>query len=184
MQNAFLERAGTFDRLGSDMESLRRGVPAGARALTAARNRGLPIIHLRMAFRPNYADVGLFRDLSPGVLALEGLKDGSWDVAPAPGFAPHADEPTVLKNRYSGFHATDLHNILAAHRITKVTLFGVLTNSCVESTARDAMQRDIPVQIIADACGALDEASHGQALLDMSRAVGRVISTEEFIATL
>lgn len=181
MQNAFLDAGGSFGRLGNDMASLRRGVHPAQRALAVAREFADAIVHVRMAFRPNYSDVGLIADLVPDLLTVGGLKDGTWDAEHAPGFVPLAGEHEVLKNRYSGFYGTELDRFLASREIRSVAVCGVLTNTCVEATARDAMQRDIAVEILSDACGALDDPSHAQALHDMSRAVGRVVTVEEFV---
>ena len=48
----------------------------------------------------------------------------------------------IDKNRPSAFYGTQLEPILTSARIDSLVVCGVTTNMCVETTARDASQRD------------------------------------------
>ena len=54
------------------------------------------------------------------------------------------------KSRYSAFIRTELDSTLRARGLTTVIVVGVVTNQCVESTARDAYQYDYDVLLVAD----------------------------------
>src|SRR5262245_10173649 len=52
MQNDFGAKGGMFDRAGIDISMIQRAVDPTARVLTAARQVGIPVVYLKMAFRP------------------------------------------------------------------------------------------------------------------------------------
>ncbi len=54
------------------------------------------------------------------------------------------------KSRYSAFIRTELDATLRARGVTTTAVAGVVTNQCVESTARDAYQHDYDVLLVAD----------------------------------
>ena len=59
----------------------------------------------------------------------------------------------ILKNRYSAFAGTNLHDILRKSGVQKIAICGFMTNFCCESTARDALDLDYYVDFITDATG-------------------------------
>ena len=58
MQNDFGAKGGMFDRAGIDITGIGRAVAPTARALSAARARGIPVIYLAKQHRPDLADMG------------------------------------------------------------------------------------------------------------------------------
>ena len=48
----------------------------------------------------------------------------------------------IPKYRYSAFIGTNLEVILRAHEVKSLIFTGLATNVCVESSVRDAYQRD------------------------------------------
>ena len=58
MQNDFGAKGGMFDRAGIDISMIQRAVAPTARVLTAARQAGIPVVYLKMAFRPDLSDAG------------------------------------------------------------------------------------------------------------------------------
>jgi nicotinamidase-related amidase len=58
MQNDFGADGGMFHRAGIDISMIRRAVAPTARVLTAARASRIPVIYLKMAFRPDLSDAG------------------------------------------------------------------------------------------------------------------------------
>ena len=63
MQNDFCSPGGLLDRLGMDLSEIQRTIGPTARVLTSARKAGLPIVYLKMAFKPDLSDLG--REGSP-----------------------------------------------------------------------------------------------------------------------
>jgi ureidoacrylate peracid hydrolase len=92
----------------------------------------------------------------------------------------------VDKARFSAFtpDTSDLHEILQADGIDTLVITGTLTNVCCESTARDAMQRNYRVIIVADANAALSDAAHAATLESLGMVFADIRSVEEIEAML
>jgi ureidoacrylate peracid hydrolase len=109
--------------------------------------------------------------------------EGSIYAEILPELAPQRDEPVVIKRRYSGFHGTDLENILRGLRAETLFICGVNTNNCVLATVYDAFSRDFRIVVLADACGSMNgEEYHRFALMEVEAALGFVMTTAEFAA--
>src|SRR6202030_3580204 len=59
MQNDFGSPGGMFDAAGIDTACIREVVPSIRRVLDAARQAGVPVVHVRMAHAPDLADAGV-----------------------------------------------------------------------------------------------------------------------------
>lgn len=69
----------------------------------------------------------------------------------------------IDKSRPSSFYGTRLEPVLSSRQIRSLVICGVTTNICVESTARDAGQRDLPVHVISDATAEYEKERHDHA---------------------
>lgn len=58
MQNDFASPGGMFDRAGIDITGVEAIVPKVGAVLDAARGAGVPVVYLKMGFRPDLADAG------------------------------------------------------------------------------------------------------------------------------
>src|SRR5215207_996138 len=58
MQNDFGSRGGMFDRAGIDLSAFRRAIGPTATVLASAREAGIKVVYLKMAFRPDLSDIG------------------------------------------------------------------------------------------------------------------------------
>ncbi len=96
------------------------------------------------------------------------------------------DDLWVDKTRYSAFieGASNIRSLLQTHGIDTLVLCGVVTNVCVESTARDAMMLNYRTLTIEDACGAITPEAHAAALNALYINFGDVQTTEELIGHL
>ena len=85
----------------------------------------------------------------------------------------------------SGFANTDLNQILRQHGIDHVALAGMLTNTCVEATGREAVELGYHVTMIKDAVGCMSQKEQTAAVeLSYPRFAHAILSTDEFLATL
>jgi ureidoacrylate peracid hydrolase len=66
--------------------------------------------------------------------------------------------------------------------VQNLVLAGVTTNMCVETTARDASQRDYRVFVVSDATGELDAARHDMALATLGFGFGAVVTAGDVAA--
>ena len=96
------------------------------------------------------------------------------------------DDPIVQKDRYSAFieGSSDLEPLLRDRGIETVAVVGTLTNSCCESTARDAMMRDFKTIMVSDANAARSDAEHLTTLCTFLNSFGDVLTTDEMLARI
>ena len=166
----------------------------GAVALQAARDAGMPVVHITTLADPptpwgprggkNPFMVWQTGKPIPGAGFVRGVPQGR-DVSRAgeimPQVAPLAHEPIVVKKRYSGFYMTDLEMVLRGFGIETIFLMGVNTNNCCLHTTFDAQARDFGVVILEDACGSMNgQAYHESAIKQIEAALGWVISVDDF----
>ena len=115
-----------------------------AEALVAAREAGLPVIFIRVAFRPG------FPEISPANRTFRTLVGAAGDRfaenGPAtqihPAVAPRPGEPIVVKKRVSAFTGSDLEVLLRSMNADHLVLTGIATSGVVLSTLREAADRD------------------------------------------
>lgn len=98
-----------------------------------------------------------------------------------PDFRPQADDLVIVKYRYSAFLGTPLEINLRALGIRTLVMTGIATNVCVESTARDAFQRDFYVVALEDCTATNSETLHQNSLENIERHFGLVASSHEVV---
>lgn len=165
-----------FDRIESTV------VPNVQRILGAARANGVRVVYLTVGSQlPDYSDLPPhMRGLAEWVGNTAGRREHDIldEVAPRPG------ELVLNKTTTSGFNSAPLDHALRALGITSVVMVGISTNSCVETTARDAADLGYETLVVEDACGAARQEYHDATLISIRRQFGRVASTDEVIAEL
>ena len=89
-------------------------------------------------------------------LAAVGTWGGEWH----PEFGPSPGDVIAQEHwGQSGFANTDLDALLKQHGISNVIVVGMAAHTCVESTARYAMELGYHVTLVKDATSAYDEES-------------------------
>lgn len=154
----------------------------------AARERGVPIIHVRSELRPSGAD------------DIHGASSSAWrvtfprHVGPIAGADRHAlqgsrwtrfvtevdpaDEIVTGKKRLSAFYPTDLDFLLRQMNITAVVLDGIMADCCVLNTAFDASNLGYRVTVPQDLVRGTDEALEAAALSMISLHLGLVATSD------
>lgn len=78
-----------------------------------------------------------------------------------PGFEPQeGDVVATQHNCSSGFAGTNLHQELQKKNISHVVIIGFLTNTCIESTARSAVDLGYHVTLLSDAVASWSPVDH------------------------
>ncbi len=182
MQNGFCHPEGSFAQLGLDV-SMTNAAIAGCRTLVeAARTADVPVVFTRYVYRADYRDGGvLVQEILPALADTKSLAAGTWDADIVDELAPEPGDFVVEKNRYSAFYGTGLEPILTSLSIERLVMCGVTTNMCVETTARDASQRDYRVFVVSDATGELDEDRHRMALGTIGFGFGWVVESDQVL---
>ena len=111
---------------------------------------------------------------------------GEWGGEWHPDFAPkHGD--IVVKEHWaqSGFANTDLDVQLKQRGVTHVVIVGLLANTCIESTARYAMELGYHVTLVRDATAAFEPAMmHAAHELNGPTYAHAILRTAELLAAL
>lgn len=183
MQNGFCHPDGSFASIGLDVTLPKAAAKGCATLVEAARAAGVPVIWTRYVYRPDYSDGGLLvTDLLPAIKDIRSLEDGTWDAEILEELVPADDEQIIDKNRYSAFYGTRLEPVLTSRGIRNLVLCGVTTNMCVETTARDASQRDYRTVVVGDASAEFDPARHEHALFTIGFGFGWVAGQKDVLA--
>jgi nicotinamidase-related amidase len=129
------------------------GAPA-AGAVTADvlrrwRASGAPVVHLQHVWDAPEATF-----MRPGT---EGVEINAL-AAPADG------EPVVRKEQPNGFVGTDLEARLRGADVDELVVLGMMSNMCVDGTARAAADLGFTVTVVHDACAAADLEFGGEAV--------------------
>ncbi len=180
-QNDVIHEQGRIG-VGMGRDSPRRAavIGAAARLLAGARDAGAPVISVRIAFRPDHADVvqncRIFRD----VARLGALAEGSWGARFYDGLEPLPDEIVIDHKRVNAFFGSPLEPILHRLGARSLAIAGVATHSTVEHTARHAADMGFAVTVIEDACSSAAPESH-QAALASIRLIGEIATVDDII---
>ena len=105
--------------------------------------------------------------------------EGTWGWQIADAVAPAPTDVVIQKNRGSSFQGTNLDLILRNQNIKTLVVTGVATASCVESTVRDALQKDYFVVVPRDCVADLNPTWHEEAL----KALERILLKGDFTTT-
>jgi nicotinamidase-related amidase len=90
------------------------------------------------------------------------------------------DEVVITKHTASIFIGTDFERMVRNAGITTIVVTGISTELGVESSARDALNRDFYPVIVSDAVSSSDKDAHARSLQNMERFL-TVASTNEIV---
>ncbi len=179
LQNEVLHPRGT---LRGDLPKVAEGlVESVGRLIAWARERRVPVIWVRMAFRPGYIDAS--RSVRASAAEMAGrLVDGTWGADILEGLDRRPEDPVITKKRPSAFHGTDLAFVLRGLEVQRLIVAGTSTNWAVEATVRDAESLDYEVVVVRDATGARMGDLHESALRNIATRYGDVRLAAEVIS--
>jgi ureidoacrylate peracid hydrolase len=189
MQNDFCASGGLVSRDGRDIsaaQAMAKRLPA---LLESARRAGTLVVFVRCLYtrdaNPYLSDVWLeqaARERRGGYTSIPVCREGSWEGDWYEDVRPQPADIVVTKHRYDAFQGTDLDLVLRSHGIRTVALTGVVTNVCVETTARAAFVRDYYVAVVEDGCAAYVPEDHEHTLRNIRRFFGVTPSIRQLCA--
>ena len=121
-----------------------------------------------------------------GIMRRHSFARGSWGGEFHVDFAPRDGDVVVHQHwGQSGFANTDLDMQLKQYGITHVVLVGLLANTCIESTARFAMELGYHVTLVRDATAAATrEMMHAALEINGPTFAHAIVTTEELTSVL
>lgn len=186
MQNDFCHSEGAMAKRGRDVSHSQNVVPNLINLLTQARRLNLPVIFVRTVIN-DWSDSEVALERRRSRMASEKyivppVVEGTWGAEFYQIF-PQPNDCIVTKHRFSAFVNTDLDLILRSKGIESLIMTGVVTNVCVESTARDGFMRDYYIVFLKDCTGAWNLQDHEATLRNIDSYFGVVTTSDEVIAT-
>ncbi|MBN3006605.1 isochorismatase family protein [Chromobacterium alkanivorans] len=182
--NEWLAPDGKLRGLMQDQELFSQSQIAAQRALAAARQAGMPVIHASLQLSSDYRELGRVAFGLRGAIPRAGTwqrQHRGWQFYPP--FAPRPNEFVVSgRAGASAFAASDLDNYLRGQGISRLYLAGYATQVCIESTLRAAHDLGYEPVVLAEATAAFNAAQQQYFLNDIVHHFGWAVSTEDFIA--
>lgn len=183
MQNGFVHPKGSCAQAGFPIAMMTPSIEPCRRAIATARRAGVPVVYTRYTYRADFKDGGfMLREKFPMLADAKALVAGSWDQAVIDELGAQPTDFVIDKNRPSSFHGTPLESYLKGLGVDEVVVCGVTTNCCVETTVRDAAQRDFRTFVLTDAVAEWEDDRQAGALKTMGILFAHLTTTEQLAA--
>lgn len=163
---------GQFAVMAAYYQRVQATLPSVQRLLDGFRAARRAVVHVRLGTAdPEQRNVNRGLRLRGSVPLLD-----TPEAAFLPEVAPRPDELVFDKTTMSAFNSTGIKAALLRRRIETLVVAGVVTNGCVEMTARDAADHGFSVVVVPDACTAGTPELHDNALERMATSAIGLIS--------
>jgi ureidoacrylate peracid hydrolase len=183
MENDVLHEKGKGASLGvwkfaEEAETIRNT----KKMVDTAKKNNIPVIYVRIAFRPDYVDVGLVQSpLWKLIKEGEVFKEGTWGANIVDELKPEADDYIVTKRRLDAFYNTELETLLRGLDRRTLIICGIVTNFCVEGTVRGAADRDFNVIVLSDCTASENKEMQEFPMEKVFPMIATVTTSEELI---
>ena len=132
-----------------------------------ARERGMPVVWTRVAYKADAGDAGVWGTRSDTPDSLQNIKYDS----PRHQFDPRCeigpDDLQYTKRMPSAFFETQLASYLTWHRVDTVVVTGGSTSGCVRATAVDSLSHGYRTIVPIETCADKHESYHFANLTDL-----------------
>ncbi|WP_158585616.1 cysteine hydrolase family protein [Pseudooceanicola sediminis] len=183
MQKAFIDNQYSLGQLGLDVTPLQAAIPGCVSLVKMARAAGIPVIFTRYVYMPGMVDFGLHRGAKGDERLTNGsLGFGTEEIEVIDELGVRPDDIVIDKSRPSSFYGTRLEPVLTSMGIRNLVVCGVTTNICVETTVRDAGQRDYGTYVVKDAVAEFTPERNHYALVGMGWSFAEVVETADIAA--
>ena len=182
VQNDFCSPGGSSAKKLQDGERKQQFGQSLVRFINGARASNVKIIHVK-TIHSEWTDNEVW--ISRNKAAPSVCRPGTWGAEwweEFPEFHPKRNEYIVTKHRYSAFVSTDLDMVLRCTNVKTIVLAGVATNSCVESTARDAFMLGYRAIVLSDCTSTRDIESQEAGLKAVDGKFGSVATSQEVLS--
>ena len=168
-------------------DAMRPVLDAWVRIIAVARAAGVPVIYTTPVSRADGADVVMLpTDLSAetGVPPLTNGIEGTAEAGFPDEIAPQPEDYVFLKRRPSAFYGTGVAELLHMLRRETILIGGGATNRGVETSVREAFNRDIASVVVRECCWGSDATAHAYSLDKAMKMYARIRSLDQVAAML
>jgi gluconolactonase len=185
LQNDVIGEGGAFAESGAPAHAKSQKVVENVKRLAeAARQVGMPVIHVHYIVEEGAPGLKQNAPLFIGVKDANALVRGSWGAAPVQGLEPQPGDHVVEKMRMNGFYDTHLDILLRGLGAETIVITGAWTNMSIEHTARHGADAGYEVFVVADGTSTTGDEWQQAALNYAMTNVARVITTDEAVQAL
>jgi len=177
---ALARRKGMFDEMAWYYDAVQAIIPRIRQLQDLGRATGIEVIHTRWSELTRDGRDACTRNKSRGIAQ-------PWTSQEAeiiPEVAPIGDEMVFSKSTSGAFTGTSIDRVLTWMGIQTVVVMGVVTNGCVEMTARVAADLGYQVVLVGDACAAHTPFLHENALRRMDDGYIYVAETDAIVRAM
>jgi nicotinamidase-related amidase len=163
-------------------------VPNVQRLLHAFRARGAQVIYCQSgALLADGADLSprrrvRFLGTADGRRTIFHREEVEYQILDA--VRPDPSDIVLHKSTVSAFNSSSLDRILRGMGVESLVVTGVVTDGCVDSTARDASDLGYDCILVEDGCAAWSPSWHDAALQAFERYFGLVAETKDVVTGL
>ena len=185
LQNDVIGEGGAFADSGAPAHAKSQNVVENVKRLAqAAREAGMPVIHVLYIVDEGAPGLKQNAPLFIGVKEATALVRGTWGAAPVEGLEPQPGDHVVEKMRMNGFYDTRLDILLRGLGAETIVITGAWTNMSIEHTARHGADAGYEVFVVSDGTSTTGEEWQNAALNYAMTNVARVITTDEAVQAL
>ncbi len=150
--------------------------------LAGTRKAGVPVVHVRLAVRPDHSNVIANNFIFRQWVELGAWVEGSWGAQFLDGFEPLEHEQVVTHTRNNGFYGCNLEEVVNLYRPKRLICAGVSSAYVVECTVRHAADVGYDTWVVGDACSTATLEQHNAALRAMEL-IATVATKDEVLAS-
>ncbi|ADU29503.1 cysteine hydrolase family protein [Evansella cellulosilytica] len=180
MQNDFVADRGAFAQAGFNVKKYQALESTIVNMLSFARAQLMPVIFVQMVHNDENDGNGAWVQRRKEKQHPNSCREGTWGVEWYGKIRPSEKDYIVRKHRYTAFINPEFDSLLKSLSIETLIVTGINTNTCVESTVRDAHHRDYHVVVVKDATTCAFEDAYEPSLQNIERHFGAVITSEEW----
>lgn len=171
-----------YEQLANQLAS-RSLIPRTIEFLKNALKAGLRVYFVPIQFTPDYREISDAEGILGTIRDMKAFQKGTRGVEPIEELSPLLDSITVLppKRGLCAFCSTDLDERLRKDGIRTVAVCGLLTNVCVETTARTAYDLGYRVITVTDLTATRTEAEQEASEKFIFPLLGRTMRSGEFL---
>jgi len=185
MQNGFVSKGGSYDKLGMNTPNYRKIIPKIKDLISFCREMEIPIFYTEAVREPSGIDLLTNIHFFLPKSREERLKipicvRGTWDGDTIEELKPLSEDHIVIKRRDSAFQDTELRVWLQSMGINTLAICGIDTSICVETSLRDGFNIGYDIILISDATASGNKQHYETTLERVKDYYGIVMNCNRF----
>jgi len=185
MQNGFLSKGGSYDKIGMNTALYREIIPKLKEMIEFCRSMDIPVFYTEAVKEASGIDIltnvhNILPRSRQERLKVPICIRGTWDGVTIDELKPKERDPVIIKRRDSAFEGTDFRIMLLSQGINLLVFTGIDTSICVETSLRDGFNIGYDVAIISDATASGDKRHYETTLERVRDYYGIVMDSVQF----